>query len=193
MSRQHFVRLGTLGHVGRFTAVDAVSYPRGSRVILRTARGLEIGEVLSPAAEPNQQGSTERGLTDGSILRGMTVEDQLLEARLEQKRQEAFAACSQLLAERGCEAVLLEVEQIFDGQSLYFHFLGTVPPEVETLVAELAETYDAVAQLKQFGETLEHGCGPGCGTESATGQGCSTCSTGCAISGACGVKKTAAT
>jgi len=184
MSRQHFVRLGTLGHVGRFTAVDAVAYPRGSRVILRTARGLEIGEVLSPADEP-----TERGLTDGSILRGMTVEDQLLEARLEQKRQEAFAACSQLLIERGCDAVLLEVEQIFDGQSLYFHFLGTVPPEVEALVAELAETYDAVAQLKQFGETLEQGCGPGCGTESAAGHGCSTCSTGCAISGACGVKK----
>ena len=37
-----------MGQVGRFTAVDAVRYPRRSRVIVRTRRGLELGEVLIP-------------------------------------------------------------------------------------------------------------------------------------------------
>ena len=37
-----------MGQVGRFAAVDAVRYPRRSRVIVRTRRGLEMGEVLCP-------------------------------------------------------------------------------------------------------------------------------------------------
>ena len=46
MSRYHLVRVGAMGQVGRFAAVDAVRYPRRSRVIVRTRRGLEIGDVL---------------------------------------------------------------------------------------------------------------------------------------------------
>jgi hypothetical protein len=43
----HLVRYGLLGHVGRFAAVDAMRYPRRTRVVLRSLRGLEVGEVLS--------------------------------------------------------------------------------------------------------------------------------------------------
>jgi hypothetical protein len=78
LGRQHLVRVGALGHVGRFTAVDAVRYPRDARVVVRTGRGLELGEVL---AEPGN--AADEAAADGSILRGLTVEDQLLEARLE--------------------------------------------------------------------------------------------------------------
>ncbi len=63
MSRHHFVRVGALGHVGRFTSVDAVSYPRDAKVIVRTSRGLEAGEILGPAED-----TALRGATDGSIL-----------------------------------------------------------------------------------------------------------------------------
>jgi len=185
MSRHHYVRVGNLGHVGRFTAVDAVSYPRGARVIVRTRRGLETGEVLSHAGEMQPD---ERGQSDGSILRGMTIEDQLLAARLEQKKHAALVACEELLRDQGSAATLLDVEHLFDGGALYFHFLGDVPPEIEAMTAELAAAYDAQAQISRFGETLEHGCGPGCGTEAAAGQGnCQSCATGCAIAGACGV------
>ena len=44
-----------MGQVGRFAAVDAVRYPRHSRVIVRTRRGLEIGEVLSPPDDANDE------------------------------------------------------------------------------------------------------------------------------------------
>ena len=47
MSRYHLVRVGAMGQVGRFAAVDAVRYPRRSRVIVRTRRGLELGDVTS--------------------------------------------------------------------------------------------------------------------------------------------------
>jgi cell fate regulator YaaT (PSP1 superfamily) len=184
MSRHHFVRVGALGHVGRFTAVDATSYPRTSKVIVRTARGLEIGEVLAPCDD-----ELPRGAADGSILRGMTVEDHLLAARLEKKRQEAFVACQERLVELGASATLMDVEHLFDGRSLFFYFLGDVTEAVEAATEELAATYDAVVQFRKFADTVVSGCGPDCGTEEAAGQGCVSCATGCAVSGACAVAR----
>ncbi len=179
--RHHLVRIGALGHVGRFTAVDAVTYPRGARVIVRTSRGLETGEVLGAAEK-----SVAHGLSDGSLLRGMTIEDQLLEARLEKNRQAAFAACAERIRKLGSPATLVEVELLFDGRSLFFHFLGQPPAELEPLLAELAEAYDAAAQIRKFADTVSEGCGPGCGTAEATGGGCTSCSS-CAV--ACAVGK----
>ncbi len=184
MGRQHVIRVGSLGHVGRFTAVDAVRYPRHARVVIRTGRGLELGEVLAPPAD-----ETGEGPADGSILRGLTVEDELLEARLEKNRQAAYEACAARLTELELPAVLMEVEHLFDGQTLLFYFLGEMTDELEALTAELAELYETHVQFRRFTETVMTGCGPGCGTESATGGGCQSCGTGCAIAGACSTRK----
>jgi cell fate regulator YaaT (PSP1 superfamily) len=176
-----------MGHVGRFTSVDAVAYPRASRVIVRTNRGLEIGEVLITAEE-----MAVRGTTDGSILRGMTVEDELLVARLEKNRQKALDACTAKLAEQGIAATLFDVEHLFDGRSLFFYFLGEITPQIEAITAELAEVYDAAAEFRKFSETLATGCGPGCGTDEGAGHaggGCTLCATACAVAGACGTKR----
>lgn len=182
MARFHLVRVGALGQVGRFSAVDAARYPRGSRVVVRTERGLELGEVLAAPEAESQAGA------DGQILRGMTVEDQLLEARLNKNRQQAYAACQLRLDELGLPVTLMDVEHLFDGQTLVFYFLGEQSPALQSVTAELAELYDAQVQFRAFAETLAHGCGPDCGTEAAAGHGCSSCSTGCAIADACSTR-----
>jgi hypothetical protein len=183
MLGQHYVRFGLLGGVGCFAAADSQRYPRGSRVVCRTGRGLEIGEVLAPLD------SDAAAQTDGTLLRRMTVEDDLLLARIEKNRDEAHQACTARLVERGIGAVLVDVEHLFDGQSLYFYFLGETTPELDLLTAELAELYEARVQFRKFTETLTAGCGPHCGTEQAEGNGCGSggCST-CAVVGACGSK-----
>jgi len=174
-----------MGQVGRFVSVDAVRYPRHSRVVVRTRRGLEIGQVL---ASPDDRHDS-RKLPDGEILRLMTVQDELLQARLEKNRQLAYEACVSLLAQNRVPAVLVDVEHLFDGQGLYFYFLGEVPPEVERLTHQLAETYEAKVQFREFSRTLLQGCGPGCGTDQAKGRGgCEVC-TSCAAAGACGRKR----
>lgn len=180
----HLVRIGAMGHVGRFLAVDRVRYPRATRVVVRTARGLEIGEVL---AEPD--GADEAQPLDGDLLRPMAIEDELLAARIEKHRQDAYDACSALLAKRSLSALLIDVEHLFDGQGIYFYFLGDISPEIEACTAELAEAYETKVQFRKFTETLIEGCGPGCGTEAAKGQGgCEAC-TGCAVATACGTAK----
>lgn len=185
MTAHHLVRIGVMGHVGRFDAVDGFVYARHARVICRTARGLEVGEVLSPSEFNGRE-------ADGTLIRRLTVEDDLLLTRIERNRTEAFEACNRLLVERDLPAVLMDVEHLFDGQSLYFYFLGDVSPEIEALTSELAATYETEVQFQKFADTLTDGCGPGCGTEEAMGQGCSTGGCGsCAVSSACGTRGTA--
>ena len=178
----HLVRVGLMGHVGRFQAVDGVRFPRRSRVVCRTERGLELGEVL-------QTSNPTQGEPDGELLRGVTVEDDLLLDRIERRKEEAYAACAELLATYDEAAVLMDVEHLFDGQSLYFYFLGEVSPEVGRLTDELARTYEAKVQFRQFTEALTTGCGPDCGTEDATGGGCGSGGCGsCAVASACGTR-----
>ncbi|TWT86898.1 hypothetical protein Mal64_37280 [Pseudobythopirellula maris] len=186
----HLVRIGAFGRVGRFRSADAVRYAAGDRVIVRTERGLETGEVLTADDGLGRSTLSESGAAepDGALLRRMTTEDDLLAARVAKNRDAAYAACVELIESRGLDAVLVDVEHLFDGASLWFHFLGPTPPEVEALTAELAEAYESRAQFRQFTETLEEGCGPGCGTAEATGGGgCSTCA-GCAVASACSTK-----
>jgi cell fate regulator YaaT (PSP1 superfamily) len=185
MPRYHLVRTGALSQIGRYHSADATRFPRGSRVIVRTERGLEIGEVLSPPAMESV------AQTEGVILRGMTVEDELLAARLNSKRQAAYDACRRRLAELDIQAALVDVEHLFDGQTLVFYFLGPQPAELQSLTAELAAAYDAEAQIGSFAELLTSGCGPGCGTDEAAGSascGSGSCGTGCAIAGLCSTR-----
>jgi cell fate regulator YaaT (PSP1 superfamily) len=182
---RHWVRYGYAGNVGLFGSAERAIYRRGQRVVCRTDRGLEIGEVLSRAEEAAVLGDGDSDgvrvppRSDGTTLRAVTVEDELLLSRLERRRDEAFAACAERLAERGIDAVLVDVEHLFDGQTLYFYFLGEVTPAMADVAAELTEVYEAKARFRQFTDVLEAGCGPGCGTEDAEngcGSACSTCS-----------------
>jgi len=80
----------------------------------------------------------------------------------------------------------MDVEHLFDGQTLVFYFLGEMTPELESLTSELAELYETHVQFRKFAETVTAGCGPDCGTEEA--GGCTTCATGCAVAGACSTR-----
>lgn len=176
----HLVRVGAMGQVGLFGSSDAVCYPRGSRVVLRTPRGLEVGQVLSAPGPIH-----ESRPADGSILRGMTSQDELLEERLLRHRDEAYLACQRKLLDLGLNVSLMDVEHLFDGQTLVFYFLGADDPRLEAITTELADAYETKVQFRSFAQALTEGCGPGCGTEAAAGGACDSCGAGCAIAGAC--------
>lgn len=168
----YYVRVGPLGSLGRFVSVDPVRFRRGTRVICRTTRGLEIGEITAWIdAEPPT-------CPDGTILRGMTPEDEFLWQRLNDRRDHAFQECQDMLKSFGISAVLIDAEILFDASSIYFYFLGEPPQTDSTLLASLAAQYESEIRFAEFAAAVEHGCGPGCGTESAQGCGdaCSTCS-----------------
>lgn len=175
----HLVRVGAMGRVGRFRSIDGVRHRRAERVIVRTERGLETGEVLDVVEDAPAE-------NDGPLLRRMTLQDGLVAERLTRNRDAAYEACVRLLAERGSAAVLLDVEHLFDGRGLYFYYLGTPDPVAEAISTELAAAYDAQAGFGAFAEAVENGCGPGCGTaEAENGCGASGGCAACAVASAC--------
>ncbi|HIF30085.1 MAG: PSP1 C-terminal domain-containing protein [Pirellulaceae bacterium] len=167
------VRVGAMGNIGRFRS--SLGLRRGLSVVCRTPRGLEQGEVMGPV---------ESGEFDGTVIRSMTSEDHLLSARLQLHADEAFDACSRLLVDIPNPPALFDVELLFDGQGLYFYFLGEVAAEVDAMTSRLAEAFEAKAQIAKFVETLEAGCGPDCGTEDAAGCGTTGCAS-CAVADKC--------
>jgi cell fate regulator YaaT (PSP1 superfamily) len=178
-NRNHIVRVSTLGQIGRFVSADPITFPRGSRVICRTRRGLEVGEVMSHTRSDRNP----RGESDGTVLRAVTPQDELLLLRLRKNRHEALEKCQRWLTERQVSVTLVDVEQLFDGKSIYFYFLGEVSEEVNQIVERLAATYEAEVRIGDFARAVEDGCGPNCGTDEAEGCG-DSCST-CAVANAC--------
>ncbi|MEK6239815.1 MAG: hypothetical protein N2C14_34265, partial [Planctomycetales bacterium] len=106
----HLLRVGVMGGVGQYASEGALCYSRGARVVVRTARGLELAEVLSSPHSPDDSisfrlnnnddvvsgngvnengendddgnGNNNGGGSEGTILRRVTSEDELLESRL---------------------------------------------------------------------------------------------------------------
>ena len=171
----YLVRVGKLGQVGRFQTLQESVFRRGARIICRTQRGVEIGQVLGPAHLKQSMSH----LADGRILRGMTVEDEVLWGHLQEQARVALAACQQWLTGHDISGLLIDVEPLLDGKTLYFYFLSEVSPEIQQHLDQLATIYEQTVRESTFAQLLEHGCGPGCGTETAT-NGCNS-KGGCAV------------
>jgi len=180
---RYLVRFGTMGNVAWFGARERDEYGHGERVVVRTIRGVETGEILM-GGEATQ--GADDGPPVGELLRKLTREDKLQQEALLKGEERAFNACRQLLSERQIAAELIDTEQLFDGETIFFYFLGDPPAEMADLIPELAKHYDARIEFRQFEAGLEAGCGPGCGTDEA--PGCTSCDDGgCGTAAPCAV------
>lgn len=187
------VRVGRHGQIGKFRCSEPLRLQRGSRVVCRTARGIEVGEVLNllgpsipeekvpeeKVPEETATEETEQLVADGTVLRLMSPEDELLWGHLRQLGEQAHVACERWLGKQDQPFVLLEVEPLLDGKTLYFHFLSEIDPCVQEHLDQLVEIYEHEVSESPFAHLLEQGCGPGCGTADAK-NGCGT-KGGCAV------------
>ncbi len=187
--RYCYVRIGALGEV--HLATCPLILPRGRRVIVRSSRGTELAEIIRciPSQEPENTSVTEdqpqtpsKRQPSVSILRPTSDEDELLLKRLDRHKREAVEACQVALAESGSDAVLLDVDQVFDGGTLVMHFLGSVDAAAESITREITERYESIVRTRHFAKLLRDGCGPDCGEKEG---GCGSKCSGCAIAKSC--------
>ena len=173
MTHEYLVQTGVMGRIGSFQTADSRQYRRGQQVVCRTDRGLEIGSVVCPLEGDAQWGAVELG----TLLRPVTENDRMILERLNRYRDRAFQACVELIAERGLQAILVDVEHLFDGRSIYFYFLGDDGGRLDELSEELSEIYESKVRFRRFAQKLASGCGPDCGTieGGCSPTGCSSC------------------
>ncbi|HTU20531.1 MAG TPA: PSP1 C-terminal domain-containing protein [Gemmataceae bacterium] len=183
--QEYLVSYGLTGEFGRFHARSPLSLRRGDQVVVRGARGVEIGEVLCPATP--RHACFLPNTSVGQLLRRLTLADEQTASEMRGRGQHLFARGQQLAAELELPLLLLDVEVLLDGEHAMLHYLSSgdvdVRPFVSTLSRELAVQVTLIDLSRDregaaLDESAEHvGCGrPDCG-QGADG-GCSTCDSG---------------
>jgi len=191
---QYVVAFGKSGGLGCFTVVEPFDLVRGDRVVVKTPRGTEMGEVLGPATL--RQARLIGAQASGDILRRATPDDQSVVPGLQQQAEELFAATRAAAERLALPLQILDVEVLFDRQHALVQFVGGGDAEVAKLVealqvqAELQIRFENLAgpSPDQPEEHAHGGCDkPDCGRTNGAG-GCSDCSSGGGCS-SCGVGK----
>jgi cell fate regulator YaaT (PSP1 superfamily) len=143
------VRHGAMRFLGEFEPGADSRYCRGQEVVIRTERGLEIGEVLCDATPQAVEYLSEP--TKGQIVRPLATEDRLELDKLHQNEEVEFQRCNEFIRERKLQMDLVDVEHLFGGERIVFYFLAEKRVDFRDLVKDLAREYRTRIEMRQIG------------------------------------------
>ncbi len=179
---EYLVGFGLAGDFGRFLASAPLLLRRGARVVVRSERGLELGQVLRPAGERHSR--LLGGVVAGELLRQAGPEDEEMARRMAERAALLLARGEQLVAEQGLPAALVDAEVLLDGVQAVLHVIRWGECDLRELVRPLSTELGLSIRLDELGAPPageEHGCGS-CGS-----GGCGSCGSGCGSG--CGVAR----
>ncbi len=148
MAANWIVRHGAMRFLGEFDA-DGRDYQRGAEVVVRTERGLELGQVLCEAAPRAVQLLTEP--TRGRLVRVLTEQDRAERQRLLDAEAGELETCGRFVAQRRLQMELVDVEHLFGGERIVFYFLAEKRVDFRDLVKDLAREYQTRIEMRQIG------------------------------------------
>lgn len=149
MTTAYIVRHGVMRFLGEFQPSAETAYARGQDVVVRTERGLELGEVL---CESNPRAlETLAEPTKGQIVRVMTNQDAAEQDRIRGLEQEAMDICCRLVGQRSLQMELIDVEYLFGGERVVFYFLAEKRVDFRELVKDLARELRVRIEMRQIG------------------------------------------
>jgi cell fate regulator YaaT (PSP1 superfamily) len=122
---------------------------RDQRVIARTSRGLELGEVLCEASERALQQLDSP--PSGSVQRIATEADENELAHMAAKLDEDCKVCLQLFRSLELPMDLVDVERIFGGERVVVYYLSEDRVDFRELVKELAGHFQTRVEMRQIG------------------------------------------
>lgn len=168
----YLIQYGKPGFVGRYRCEFPLE--RGNRVVVRSPRGVEYGDVLVLLSDaPN---------SDGEVLRLAAGDEPVTH-----DASELFAAAVTRAEQLALPLAFVDVELTLDGIAI-LHTLPWASCDATPLLDELAARFALTVRLLDLSRTptaqdTATGCGkPGCGSDSG---GCSTCGTRGCSTGSC--------
>ena len=121
---------------------------KGENVIVDTAQGEEIAEVVIP----NRMIEEEKIVTPlKKVLRLASQRDLKHAEECRQKEKEAFELCNKKIKEHKLEMTLTDVEYKFDNSKIIFYFTADGRIDFRELVKDLAAIYKTRIELRQIG------------------------------------------
>jgi len=140
---------GAMRHIGVF-GTEITDLHRGDKCILRSDRGVELGEVVS-RSEAAEEGAQDEGVI-GQILRKATPRDVArVEEIEEQFAPQEYNFCQNKITEHNLPMKLVSVEHLFGGDKIIFYFLADGRVDFRALVKDLAGQYRTRIEMRQIG------------------------------------------
>lgn len=162
------VRFGYLRMVGEFPYTGDAKPGCGSKLVVKTQRGVEMGEMLTSTCRNagcsksvtrkemleyiEQSGGKQYPFYEhGRVLRIATAEDLNEEQRLEQKKNEYKGAAKRLVEEAKLPMRIIEAEPLLGGERVVFYFSADDRIDFRDLVRDLQNAIGTKAELRQVG------------------------------------------
>ena len=147
MKRIIGVRFKRLGKIYFFDP-KWLEVAKGDKVIVDTAQGEEIAEVVVP----NRMIDDEKVVEPlKKVLRLASPRDLKHAEECRKKEKEAWELCNKKIEEHKLEMTLTDVEYKFDNSKILFYFTADGRVDFRDLVKDLASIYKTRIELRQIG------------------------------------------
>jgi cell fate regulator YaaT (PSP1 superfamily) len=167
VSSKIMVHYGLMRQMGEFSHHLEAVPPPGKKIVIRSERGVEIGEVVTGVASAEgcdrcvscghlgaflKTCGPEYPLRrDGKILRVANSQDIIDQRHLDNCAREEAAFCRQLIRERRLAMRLVTVEHLLGGERIIFYFTAEVRVDFRDMVKDLASQYRTRIEMRQVG------------------------------------------
>lgn len=121
---------------------------KGMHVIVETARGVEMGTVMTGPMDVEDEDVVQ---PLKPVIRIATEADEKTVARNHEKEKDAFQICLEKIAKHKLNMKLVEAEYTFDNNKLLFYFTADGRIDFRELVKDLASVFRTRIELRQIG------------------------------------------
>lgn len=145
---QYVARYGAMRLLGLFSGELPLRH--GSRVVVRSSRGLEIAVVLCEATE-KAIAKLDSCEEEGRILREATNEDLAEQKHLRLREKQEFLCCQRIVKQLTLEMSLVKLEHIFGGERIVVYYVAEGRIDFRELVKLLAAEFQTRIEMRQIG------------------------------------------
>jgi cell fate regulator YaaT (PSP1 superfamily) len=160
------IRYGIMGQLGEFTHDLPKTPLPGSKLVVRTERGVELGDVMVTVSdEPSWRCIVSSRMSEyiksngpeypftrgGRVLRTANQQDLIDFRHLEKSAHEERAFCRQQIRELNLAMKLVTVEHLLGGERIIFYFAAETRVDFRELVRRLAGQFRTRIEMRQVG------------------------------------------
>jgi cell fate regulator YaaT (PSP1 superfamily) len=162
------VRFGIMKLVGEFPYSGDAKPGCGSKLVVRSHRGTEMGEMLTSTCPnsgcsksvsrkemleyiENSGGKDYPFFNQGRILRIATLEDMNQQAKLDAERPKMVMEARRIVGELGLPMKVVDAEPLLGAERLTFYFTSEERIDFRDLVNQLAPLYHTRIEMRQVG------------------------------------------
>lgn len=149
-------------YLGLLTVKDDTEYEKGSRLLIQSARGVEVGIVAglmsgeqvdtyraSDSKQENQGGDS--AMQDVNLLHVVTEDDLQRERANRADEDQSLIIARQLLTGHKLDMKLVDVEYMNDRKKLFLYFTSEQRIDFRAYVRDLAREFRTRIELRQIG------------------------------------------